>query len=31
MKDVFEVHGHGLKHALSKEEIAQLAEYVNSL
>ncbi len=31
MKDVFEVHGHGLKHVLSKDETAQLAEYVNSL
>jgi len=31
MTDVFEVYGHGLRHALSKDEVAQLAEYVNSL
>ncbi|MCX6225697.1 MAG: YncE family protein [Bacteroidia bacterium] len=31
MKDVFEIHRHGLKNSLSKEEIGQLAEYVNSL
>lgn len=31
MKDVFEVHRHGLKNLLTKEEIIQLAEYVNSL
>jgi DNA-binding beta-propeller fold protein YncE len=31
MKEVFEVYGHGLKHALTKDETAQLAEYINSL
>jgi mono/diheme cytochrome c family protein len=31
MKEVFEIYRHGLKSKLSKEEIAQLAEYVNSL
>ncbi len=31
MKDVFEVYGHGLKHTLTPEETAQLAEYINSL
>jgi mono/diheme cytochrome c family protein len=31
MKDVFEIYRHGLKNSLTKEEIAQLVEYVNSL
>jgi cytochrome c peroxidase len=31
MTEVFEVHGHGLKQALTKDETAQLAEYINSL
>ena len=31
MKEVFEVHLHGLEQKLSKEEIDQLSEYVNSL
>ncbi len=31
MKDVFEVHGHGLKSSLTPEEAGQLAEYINSL
>lgn len=31
MEDVFEIHRHGLRNSLSKEEAGQLAEYVNSL
>ncbi len=31
MEDVFGVYGHGIKKALSREEAAQLAAYVNSL
>ena len=31
MKDVFEVHGHGINKRVSKEDIEALTEYVNSL